>query len=591
MTKNFSALWKLWCAYALIVILPFVTFGQSLWQDFAPIDDQILVSHNLMTRGPSVEHLRRAFTTFDPELYIPLTFVSYQIDYAIGGLNPAIYHATNILLHAINALLVTVLLLFLLNRRKGDAVHRPYSPMGLGILAGTIFAVHPMHTEAVVWIAGRKDLLSTMFALLAWWCYARGGKRLYVASLVFFILALLAKVQPLILPIILLAQDLTLEKRPLSGAAKSAAPFVLLSAIFLGIALLGKERIVENTTILTTLFMAPRSVFFLLGTFFFPVWLSVFYPSQAVPSFGEPTTVLSLIGMIGLLTGTWMLRKKMPMLTFGVWMFLIALTPTFITVNKGGEFYLGSDRYIYFASVGILIALAALSERAKDQWMIWSGTALVAVLAIISMVQTRIWDSPQRLFAHALEAAPHSIAARTALATMEKSTGNTAKAISLIREGLQIQDHPRLRLALGSAYAKEGRTDEAAQEFLKAMQQDPRNPEPYYSLGVLDEHFKDLTGAEQKYRKAIDLDPSYVTARNRLGALLMDLKRDEEAEEQFRAALAWNPNTEGVLFNLATILAMQGKDAEALMLLEDAHALAPGEGTITAALEQMRKKE
>lgn len=87
-------------------VLVFVAFGRSLWQGFAPIDDSLLVTGNLAIHGLTWENIRYVFTHFDPELYMPLTFLSYQIDHAIWGMNPFGFHLTNLLLHTLNSLLV-----------------------------------------------------------------------------------------------------------------------------------------------------------------------------------------------------------------------------------------------------------------------------------------------------------------------------------------------------------------------------------------------------------------------------------------------------------------------------------------------------
>src|SRR3990167_8690965 len=101
-----SSAMRTFAVIGFLLVIVFLAFGHSLFQDFAPIDDTLLVHENLAIRGLSFENLRYVFTHFDPELYIPLTFVSFQINYVLGGLSPFGFHLGNVMLHAANTSLV-----------------------------------------------------------------------------------------------------------------------------------------------------------------------------------------------------------------------------------------------------------------------------------------------------------------------------------------------------------------------------------------------------------------------------------------------------------------------------------------------------
>src|SRR3989338_7768508 len=151
----------------LLLVIVFLGFGHSIVHDFAPIDDTLLVRENLAIRGLSWENLRYVFTHFDPELYIPLKFVSFQINYVLGGLSPFGFHLGNVMLHVANTSLVFLFVSQLMNAKS--IKHKEKSHLSFLLypfcfpagIAALLFAVHPLHTEAVVWIAGRKDLLFT----------------------------------------------------------------------------------------------------------------------------------------------------------------------------------------------------------------------------------------------------------------------------------------------------------------------------------------------------------------------------------------------------------------------------------------------
>ena len=146
-----------------------VAFGSSIDHEFVTWDDTILITENPIVQTPSLKNVVKAFTSYDPELYIPLTFVSYQINSVVCGLSPSCFHATDLVLHTLNAVLVYALFASFIG---SDLI---------ALVLALLFAVHPLNTEAVVWASARKDTLSTLFflsSLLAYIQTRSAGKRI-----------------------------------------------------------------------------------------------------------------------------------------------------------------------------------------------------------------------------------------------------------------------------------------------------------------------------------------------------------------------------------------------------------------------------
>ncbi len=150
-----------WFVAGLIALLLAVYGSLVLHGNFVLWDDNNLITNNTHIQGLTFANIGYNFTHFDPELYIPLTFLTYQFDYAFGGLDASFFHFTNLLLHTLNALLVTLLLYQLTKKRW------------IAVLCGLLFAVHPLNVEAVAWASARKDLLSTFFFFLSCFTYLR----------------------------------------------------------------------------------------------------------------------------------------------------------------------------------------------------------------------------------------------------------------------------------------------------------------------------------------------------------------------------------------------------------------------------------
>ena len=160
MQVRISRHWTLLAAVLFGLLL--LIYSRSLWNDFVLWDDDYLIVHNPLIRSLSPHAIWTAFTSYDPELYIPLTFLSYQLNYLIGGLHPFIFHLTNLLLHGINAMLISRIA-FKLSQKN----------VWITAAAGLLFAVHPLHTEAIVWASARKDVLASTFFLVSLFLYLR----------------------------------------------------------------------------------------------------------------------------------------------------------------------------------------------------------------------------------------------------------------------------------------------------------------------------------------------------------------------------------------------------------------------------------
>ncbi len=577
----------------LVFLLVLLAFGGSLRHGFSPIDDHFLITENLAIRGITWEHLKYIFTTYDPELYIPLTLFSFQVNYVLGGLAPFGFHLANLFLHAANAILVGYLL-FLLGMRRSIA-----------FLCAALFAVHPLNTEAVVWIAGRKDVLSTLFTLVSiiFYIHARRGTRsAYVGSLFAFLLALLSKAMAVTLPVLLLLIDTFIERRKISwNILADKIPYALLSALFMVIATAGKERVIGSVTFFETMLMAGRSAMFYVEKFFLPFDLSVFYTHRGTITLSDTRLLVPWLFLAGtlalLLFLTWRRRSVsqnslLSAAWFGSLFFLITLSPTFLNFQKGAETFVAVDRYAYFPMIGILFflvsALESLSSKFRNRFITPSILLLLVMLVVpLSIAQTKTWANPELLYANALNVHPESLGARVSLAKYYREQGRLQEAFDVLKAGLPYGDDSHLHLAAGAILARSGRVADAIAEFQKAAAMDPENPEPHYSLGMLEEEIGNFAAAQRAYAEAVRLDASYVIARVRLGELLVKEGKPGEAKLQLEEALRWNPHSLEAHTALGLLLNSVGNFDGALVHLQKAVSLDPHAVPVLLALAEI----
>ncbi|MEK7136827.1 MAG: tetratricopeptide repeat protein, partial [Patescibacteria group bacterium] len=484
-----------------IFFLVLIVYGASLGNDFVRFDDGLLIYENPVIRETSWRSLKKAFTTYDPELYIPFTLLSYKIDYLLGGAHPFLYHFTNVLLHAANAFLVLLLAYILTGSRIG------------ALFMGVFFAIHPLHTEAVAWASARKDLLSTFWFLLALFSYlfyrsrcqvSRSGpegpsgprtagfrfqeRKFYFLSLMFFLFGLLSKVMVITLPVVLLLIDWKERRKIDRSMFFDKLPYAFLSIVFGIVALYGKQAVTAQATLWETAVMAPKSAVFYLSKLLVPIRLSVLYPYTDAIDLTSPDFFLPFLILLALFSAALFSLRWTRELLFGFLFSLITLSPTFINFSKDGESYFASDRYAYIPSIGILYIVALFFVwllRGKKLSTLFPALGIVAILfAALSFKQSLVWANTETLFRNVLRYYPNAHRAHNNLGNVHRRRGEFEAAIASFQAAIEIRESPRTLTNLGAVYRKLGRIEEAIALHERAITLAPKDPEPHFGLGI-----------------------------------------------------------------------------------------------------------
>ncbi len=570
-TDQFSDTDLLWTVLCVIGVVCAV-FGVTLFSQFVLFDDNILITGNPTIQGLTPHNILTAFRTFDPELYTPLTFLSYQLDYSIAGLASGMFHATNIVLHSANALLV-IWLLFLLTGKRSAA-----------IVGGLLFAVHPLNVETVAWASARKDLLSGFFVLLSMISYLRykeeQNTRLYYVAVGAFACALLSKVSVVLLPLVLFLFDFLEHRRFDRQVILEKIPFFLLSGIFGLIALVGKQEATGLIDTTSLILLSAKSTAFYLQKFFWPTGLSVLYPFAGTVSLTHPDILLSW-GVLSVLSLLALVSLRWTRVLFVAFAFsFLLLLPSFSNVMKGGVLYFASDRYAYIAGIGIILLIAVLWEmlwqRLSEQrhYLLVSITAILLVfLAGKAAVQAATWKSTETLFTQTMKFYPNALAAHINAAVSYRELGRYDKSQQELQRALLIKDHPIIHIALGALASSQGRTDEAIASMKDAFRMDPREADASFGTAVMLAKAGRTAEAEPYYRQTIFLVPRHTPARNNLASSYLDQGRTDEAIEQYKAIIAYDSDFYVAYYNLGLALEKQAKNAEALDAFEHAYAL------------------
>jgi len=572
---------------AALVLVIFAVFGGLLSSGFVLYDDSAYVTENPhVLKGLSRESVSWAFTTTDAANWHPLTWLSHMTDVQLFGLDAGRHHLTSLLLHTLSAVL-----LFLIFFRMTGA-------LWCSAFVAALFALHPLHVESVAWIAERKDVLSTLFWLLAlgaWLAYLKSKKTApYVLTLVFYALGLMAKPMLVTLPFTLLLLDywplnrLTLPLRRRSGEMKKLlwekAPLFVMAAVSCVVTVIAQRG---GGAIKTTLEFpadqrlanAAQTYVTYLGKTVWPSSMAVFYPHPHTGLF-TPFALLAILALAGVTALAFRLRRRAPYLLFGWLWYVGTLVPVIGLVQVGVQSM--ADRYTYIPLIGIFAAAAwgladiGKRSRALGRAVATSAGVSLAALSVLARIQAGYWAGNEKLFMHALAVTTDNDLAHYQIGCTRQNEGNLDEAIAHLAESVRINpDRADAQNNLGIALDRRDRTPEALDHFREALRIQPGKTQAMNNLGLALVKLHRLPEALGYFQEAVGLDPDYADARNNLGNALAASGRLEEAVGHYREALRIQPDAVKTITNMGMALGKMDRLSEAIQCFRDAVRLHP----------------
>jgi tetratricopeptide (TPR) repeat protein len=543
-------------------------------------DDDTQLLRNPYVR--SFQHLKEIFTTnvwsFQgptvTNYYRPMMTLGFQLCYRVFGMQAYGFHLVSLLLHVI-----VVCLVFLLTERlTGDRVW--------AFVASAFFALHPIHTESVAWIAAVTDLELTFFYLLTFGLYlamARpGGGRsnpLLAAMGGTFLLALLSKEQAMTLPALATVYEhFCREDRAETRTSQKLARYGLLWLLDLAyllfrIHLLGGLAPNEKFGKLTPLQIVLSAIALVaryVGKLLWPVRLCAFYvfhPSVSLLDWRVLVGLAILLALAGLvLTYGRSRERSLRLAGFGIVWFLATLAPVLNAHWVGDNVF--TERYLYLPSVGVawLVGLGASrlwsrsgAQPERRRALALAGVALGGLYAARIVIRNGDWNNDIVLYNQTLKLSPDSYVILYNLGSVYWHRGDSDQADHLWRQALAAApDNTSLLYNLGLMASQRKHFAEAAELFRRAVQQSPSLPDPHVDLGKAYLQMGLRDQAELQFRAAVALSPNASRARNELGQLLFASGRSKEAEEQFRASARVKPNV--LAYDYLGLLSMRRGD-------------------------------
>jgi tetratricopeptide (TPR) repeat protein len=515
-----------WLLALLLAVITVCAYWPTFSNGFLNYDDNGYVTQNThLQPGITLKNISWAFHSTIMANWHPLTWISHMADVQFFGLHPAGHHASSLILHAVN-----VVLLFFLLRAATGFLWRSF-------FVAALFALHPLNVECVAWISERKSLLCTLFFFLALFAYGwyvrKPGIGRYAVVTAMFVLGLLAKPMIVTLPFVLLLLDYwPLNRLPLPGAAGETANFfktlwrlalekapLLLFSAGSAVITVVAQSLANTVAVSGTYSLRVRLVnalwsylLYLLKAIW-PLRLAIFYPHQegSLPLWKAAAGLAAILGVT-----YFCIRHTRERYHLAGWLwYLGCMVPVIGLVQVGRQAM--ADRYAYTPLLGIFVLvvwwIAEYSAKWANRVEVLGATAAVALIffGVLTWRQTTYWKDSLTLFNHALEITPNNFIAEN---------------------------------NLGEAYLQSGRPDLAFDHFLRATQEKPRYGLAHYNLGIILAQQNRRAEAKQEFEAGIEFgqdNAEIASSYHNLGIVLLGERQFTDAIQMFSEALRLSP--------------------------------------------------
>jgi Flp pilus assembly protein TadD len=572
----------------LLAVLPYLN---TLRNGFV-YDDDSQVLGNPYIRNFS--HLREIFTTevlsyqglgTAANYYRPMMNFGYLLCFRAFGPRAYGFHLVNLVLHGL-----VVVLLFAVTKRM-------FRNSTLALVAAALFALHPIHTESVDWIAAVTDLELTLFYLLTFRLYVGLGRAKPLryginqfGMAVCFALAAISKEQALTLPLLAtLYEHAYREDRGRTTIVQKLArygslwvlsvAYLVVRARFLGTLAHDRMHLAGYETVFSAITLFGQYMWKLV----WPVRLCAYYVFEVSDDPTDPRILWGLAALVLIAVLFALLWKFDRMASFGVVWLAVTLAPVLNANWVGSNVF--TERYLYLPSVGFCWVIAwgwtrlfAWSAQYQPpwRWLLAAALGVTATACVVRIVsRNRDWRDDLTLFTRTLAFSPNAYYMHNNLGVVYWDKGDAKSAEREWNEALRLAPNAAIVLNnLAVLKLGEKQYEEVVGLSLRTIAIEPNNPEAHMDLGAAYLAMGNLEQAEQELRVAVALAPVSVKARDALGELYLNQLRLPEAEEQFRRSVEIQPGSRGYV-GLGLVRWRRGDRQEAERCLKQGVSLDP----------------
>ncbi|MBN2010099.1 tetratricopeptide repeat protein [candidate division KSB1 bacterium] len=537
-----------WLARITIVIAGIICYAQTLNFSFH-FDDFYDIVNN-----PDIRNLSDISAWWHTSHGRPIAMLTFALNYHVHGLSVQGYHSVNILIHLMNAFLVYELTKITLTTPKidNDLIRLSDS---IAFVAGLLFVIHPVQTQAVTYIVQRMASLATLFYFASLLCYInaristnRRTRLLYFGiSALSALLGMYTKQIVFTLPIIIMLYEFTFFSsfKSISMKHKIGAGILLATALViipltngLDLSLLNREippqqGHPETITTFTYFLTQTRALMTYLRLFFIPIHQQLDYYYRLSTQAGDPAVLLSSAGLIALLLLAVFSFKKNKLFAFGlIWFFVTISVESGVIALPNVIF----EHRMYLPLMGLIWAVLALlySFASLRRPRISSGVLVFVSMAFIGMTVQRnqAWQNETTLWSDNVLKAPENPRAWASRSTVYLETNELNPALADANKALDLcPTYTIARLNRGIIYYRLQQFERALADFNNVLESHPDHFQALNNRGLVYIELKQYSRALDDFNKAIALNPVDVKARfNRGKAYFL--------EQQLKPAIA-----------------------------------------------------
>ena len=559
-----------------IAVITYITYTPSLSGSFTNWDDDTYVTANPVIQSPSIDW-KAIFTQPVALNYHPVTMLTLVLNYKVAGNEPKAYHATNLLLHIMNSILLFLFFYFLSGRK-----------IVTGALAGLLSGIHPMHVESVAWISERKDVLYVFFLLLSLLAYVRyrsGHKTVWlICCFLLFLLSCLSKAMAVVLPLLLILIDYFQQRKLTRLAWLEKIPFLMASLVFGIIALRiqagSANEAVAAYSLLQRFFFGCYGCLFYIVKFIVPFSLSAFYP------YPDTTDLLSLpllfyVAPVALAAGCWLIfryLRKQSFIIFGCGFFLTAIVLVLQFISVGNA--LMADRYSYLSYGGFcFIAGYGFEKFYRERPSMRTTISLLAGMLLLifgwlTHERTKVWTNSETLWSDVISKYPTAATAYKNRGNYYGERGNTAAAMKDYGILLNMKTtDPEVYNNLGNIYAGQNKVAESIAAYSKAIALKPDYVNAYINRGISYNSLQQPEKAIEDFSKAIAFNTQKATLWAQRGYTYFTIGRFNDAIHDFNSALQLQPDFDAAIYCRGLSYYKTGNKAEAIKDLMKAKSM------------------
>ncbi len=582
-------------AVGVLIFLSAGLYANSLDNLFTNWDDMMIYS-NGQIRSLGWKNIGTIFTPAKGATYQPVRALSYALDYHFWKLNPVGYHITNILFYILTCIMVFLTLRLLsMHLREGK---EEGSHFRVALLGSLLFAAHPVHVEAVTWLAARKEVLQGFFFFSAFYLYLKGregeGRRVLFflfLSLFAILLAVLSKPSAIVFPAVLLVYEIARRPKGWLGFVKRHWLFfavsIMISIIFVGIMMkvmldAGGVKPYRGGTFFANLLVAFQIFLYNIELLVLTVNYSAAYTIDTPDPIFSFRSFLFVLGTFLLFALSLWSLKKTRVLFFSFFFFFVTLFPylnviPISTVLADRYVFISSFSYAFLLGIGFDRVYQLRGKRWSEGFFKLVGTVLflfaLGGYSFMTIHQNRIWENSYTLWADAVEKSPGSNTANAMMGVVYMQMGMDGEAVKFLEKAVQLlpydyesmnnlgivygrleqpgkalknliaalwlnPDSDAVKINLSIHYYRQREYRKAEGILKQLISEKPRDAQLHYRLAMVCKDSGDHEGAIRELNQCLVLAPQIITPYEELGNIyLIQLKDPEKAKSYYRRGI------------------------------------------------------